>query len=71
MTAPDHGAYYHAIESEDAHLQCVMNEIRADEAAGNLTVREAADTRIAARETHLENCQAARRRHLGGDASGP
>jgi hypothetical protein len=57
--------YYEAVSAEDARLQQVLTSIREDEASGELTPRQAAAARIAAMETHLEKCQAHRRRYLG------
>jgi hypothetical protein len=67
-TSPDPSAYYSALQAEDERLQAVLAAIRNDEESGSLTTREAADARIGALEAHLENCQAARRRHLGSDS---
>jgi hypothetical protein len=61
-----HGAYYDAIGREDARLEQKITDIRAREDAGTITVRQAADERIAAMEEHLAACRFLRRRHLGG-----
>ena len=60
--------YFAAVTAEDERLEAVLEAIRADEAAGQLTPREAADNRIAALEAHLDKCQQLRRDHLGGGA---
>jgi len=61
----DHSAYYHAVTAEDERLCATLAAIRADQDAGHLTVREAADNRIAVLETHLDRCQELRRKYLG------
>jgi hypothetical protein len=57
--------YYAAVTFEDERLAATLAAIRADEASDALTVREAADNRIAAPETHLARCQELRREHFG------
>jgi hypothetical protein len=56
--------YYSAMAAEDQRLTDALAAIRADQAAGLLTVRQAADNRIAALEKHMVRCQELRREYL-------
>jgi hypothetical protein len=64
MSGGGSNEYYSAIAAEDKKLTAVLAAIRAEQAAGLLTVREAADNRIAALETHIARCQELRREYL-------
>jgi hypothetical protein len=64
--APDHARYYQAVSREDERLAATLAAIRQDHDAGNLTIREAADARIAALQAHLARCQQLRREYLEG-----
>lgn len=65
---PDHSAYYQAVGEEDERLQAQLDEIRAAQDVGELTVRQAADRRIDALEAHLESLRRLRADHLGDQA---
>lgn len=61
---PDPSTYWEAVNAEDERLRAVLAAISADQGAGLLTAREAADNRITALETHLAKCRALRRKYL-------
>ena len=65
IPSPEPGSYIEAVTAEDDRLKAVLAGISADEEAGNLTTREAADNRIAALERHIAKCQALRIRFFG------
>ena len=68
MTGPqDHSRYYVEVEAEDSRLTARLDAIRAREDAHTITVRQAADERIAALTAHLEAVRELRERHFGGD----
>lgn len=52
--------------AQDRFLDGRLAEIRAQHEAGSITVREAADLRVAALEHHLEAVRALRAKHFGG-----
>jgi hypothetical protein len=58
-------AYTEAAAAEDARLDAELRSIRRREDAAELTVREAADHRIAAMEAHLGRLRELREKHLG------
>jgi len=60
-----HAGYFAAITDEEDRLAATLAAIRADEAAGHLTVLEAAANRVAALETHLAKVGQLRERYLG------
>ena len=49
----------------DGYLDEKLASIRAHEAAGDITIREAADMRVAALEHHIEAVRALRAEHFG------
>jgi hypothetical protein len=61
-----HTRYYIEIGAEDARLDTILRSIREREDSSEITVREAADQRIAALKRHLAACRALRVRYLGG-----
>ncbi len=63
---PDHARYYQAVSREDELLAATLAAIRRDHDAGHLTIRKAADARIAALQAHLARCQQLRRQYLEG-----
>ncbi len=62
-----HSAYYAAVESADDDLEEALTHVRAEEDAGRITTRQAADERVRLLENHLEQVQQLRREHLGGN----
>jgi hypothetical protein len=54
---------------QDQLLDGKLAGIRAREAAGDITVREAADMRVQALEHHIQCVRALREEHFGGDTS--
>jgi hypothetical protein len=61
----DLGSYFNAVRQEDATLQVKLAEIRTREDAGEVTVRQAADIRIAAMEQHLAELRELRAQFFG------
>ena len=61
-----HTAYYDAVSEADDDLEEALTHVRADEDAGRITTRQAADERVRLLENHLEQVQQLRREHLGG-----
>jgi len=59
-------AYAVAAEREDQRLIERIAYIRRRQDAGEITVRQAADERIAAMEEHLAAIRQLRERHFGG-----
>jgi hypothetical protein len=70
-TIPPDDARSYAAEAaaQDRFLDEKLAAIRAREAAGTITTREAADQRVAALEHHLEAVRALRAEHFGDPAS--
>jgi len=69
VSGPDEGRrsrYYIEAEAEDKRLTDRLAAIRSREDAGTITVREAADERIAVMEQHLAAVRELRERHLEG-----
>ncbi len=62
-----HTAYYEAVSQADDDLEDALTHVRAEEDAGRITARQAADERVELLERHLEECQRLRREHLGGN----
>jgi hypothetical protein len=60
-----HGDYYQAIGEETDRLWALLSEIARLHDAGELTVRQAADARVAALENHLAALRQLRADHLG------
>jgi hypothetical protein len=60
----DSSAYFEAVTASDETLQASQQEICAAEDSGVVTVREAADMRVAALSGHLAACKEARQRYL-------
>lgn len=60
----EHSPYWQAVAAEDERLGRTLASIRADYDAGHLTIREAADNRVAALECHLAALAAHRRTFL-------
>jgi hypothetical protein len=62
---PDRIAWYNQLVAEEAaRLDGALAAIRADEAAGRLTTREAADNRVAVLEEHLIRLRLLRAEYL-------
>lgn len=59
--------YTEAAEREDRRLDERIADIRRRQDAGELTVREAADERITAMETHLGTIRRLRVEHFGSE----
>jgi hypothetical protein len=62
-----HTAYWQALEAEDQRLDQELAKLRDDYDRGFLTVREAADMRVAALQRHLAELTRLRRELLGDD----
>jgi hypothetical protein len=63
---PDRIARYNQVVTEEAsRLDGALADIRAQEAAGRLTTREAADNRIAVLEANLTRLRLLRAEYLG------
>lgn len=56
--------YRMGIQRADAELEGQITAIRAAADAGEITVRQAADKRIAAMEYHLTECRRLRERYV-------
>jgi len=61
-------AYMREAALQDEFLDAALAGIRANEAAGHITIREAADLRVAALEHHLETVRNLRIEYFGGNA---
>jgi hypothetical protein len=59
------GTYADEAAAQDQFLDRRLAEIRAQYEAGSITVREAADLRVAALEHHLAAVRALRAEHFG------
>ena len=59
------GSYADQAAAQDQLLDGRLASIRAQYEAGSITVREAADLRVAALEHHLEAVRALRREYFG------
>jgi len=58
-------AYYEAVAAADARLEAALADLRDRQDAGEVTIWQAADERVALLEGHLAECQRLRREHLG------
>lgn len=65
-TPGDTSGYAAEAAAQDPFLDRRIAEIRAQYDAGDITVREAADLRVAALEHHLAAVRALRAEHFGG-----
>lgn len=67
---PRAGVYSQLVADEAERLDGALADIRAAEAAGELTTREAADNRIAVLEANLIRLRLLREEYLGGTPGG-